>query len=93
MEVPMNKLTMCFGFLGVFALGCATASILIEDASATPLSGTHHCAAFGAPYVNERDAAAGKADQNGRWLPEGWAPVGGANTQSIPVVIACRTAP
>jgi hypothetical protein len=93
MDASMNKLAMCLGFLGVFVLGCATASVLIDDASATPPSGTHQCAAFGAPYVNERDVAAGKADEAGRWLPEGWTPVGGANTQSIPVVIACRTAP
>jgi hypothetical protein len=90
----MNKLAISLGFMGAFALGCATASVLIDDVGAAPASGTYNCTAFVVPYLaNANSVADGLAEKHNLWLPEGWTPVGGGSTASNPVVVACRQAP
>jgi hypothetical protein len=88
----MKKLTVILGMLGMFALGCATASVLVDTAEATPAAGSQQCASFDAPYIGKKDIEKNKHEETGTWLPEGWTAVGGG-WGAIPAVIACRTAP
>jgi len=90
----MNKFVAILGFAGVFMLGCATATVLVSNAGATPPSGSQQCAAFKVPEVNERHAEAGRHDEFGRVLPVGWSPVGGTNaSDGVPAVVGCRVVP
>jgi uncharacterized membrane protein YedE/YeeE len=92
-SATMKKFTVVLGMLGVFALGCATASVLIDTAEATPPTGSQQCASFMIPWVGENEIAKNKHEEKGTWLPAGWTPVGGATVGSAPAVVACRTAP
>ena len=93
----MSKLAMSLGFLGVFVLGCVTASVLVTTAAATPASGSYQCTAFNVPFLAygnaHMDKGKVKAETDGLWLPEGWTPVGGTSSGGSAAVIACRTAP
>jgi hypothetical protein len=87
----MNKLGISLGFLGVFALGCATASVMVNSAAATPASGSYQCAVFfGAPNVDAKAVAKGEHETKGLWLPAGWVPVSIGEPSRV---LACRQAP
>jgi hypothetical protein len=88
----MKRLTIILGMLGMFAVGCATASVLIDSAQATPAAGSQQCAAFEVPSVGKQDVEKNKHEEVGVWLPVGWTPVG-VGMGGIAVVVACRTAP
>jgi hypothetical protein len=88
----MKKLTVILGMLGVFALGCATASVMIDRAEATPVSGSHECLAFEISYASKNDVEKGKHEGRGMYVPPGWTPVGGG-FGPVAVVIACRPVP
>lgn len=88
----MKKLTV-FAILGAFAFGCATASVIVNEATAAPTPGMQQCALFPVAAVTDKDVAAGKLDEKSTWLPDGWIGVGGASmaNSGLPGVIACRT--
>jgi hypothetical protein len=90
----MNKLVATFGLLGIFTLGCATATVLVSNAGASPPSGSQQCAAFKVPEVNERHAERGQHNEFGLVLPVGWSAVGGTNARDgAAAVVACRVLP
>lgn len=87
----MKKLTASLGMLGMFALGCVTASVLVNRAEATPPAGSTQCMSFGVHHITQSDVEKGKIPERVITLPPGWTPVGGANFANAPAVIACRT--
>jgi outer membrane lipoprotein SlyB len=86
-----KKLTVILGMFGMFVLGCATASVLVDQASATPPAGSTQCVSFGVHHLSQNDVAKGKTEEKVATLPPGWTPVGGASFGEFPSVIACRT--
>lgn len=85
----MKRLTIILGMLGMFALGCAAASVLIDTAEATPPSGSQQCAVFETVFVTKKDIEKNRHEEMGTWLPAGWTAVAAAGVS----VLACRTAP
>ncbi len=92
-----DKLILILSFTTVFALGCATASVLVTGAKAnSPSAGQEQCASFllGQPVSLEKpDKLDANIAKQGRLLPPGWRGVGGAQWEGTPfaMVIACRT--
>ncbi len=92
-----DKLILILSFTTVFALGCATASVLVGGAEAQgPAAGQEQCAPFflGQPIsLTKPEKVDAALAENARLLPPGWHGVGGSGYQgsSYAMVIACRT--
>jgi hypothetical protein len=91
-----DKLILILSFTTVFALGCATASVLVANAEAeTPAAGQEQCAGFllGQPVsLQKPDKVDAAITEHARILPPGWHAVGGSSTGTpSALVIACRT--
>jgi hypothetical protein len=88
----MKKLTVILGMVGVFALGCATASVLVDNAEATPPAGSTQCVAISIGWASSGDVEKGKHEERATVIPAGWTPVGGASGGNQPAVVVCRAA-
>jgi hypothetical protein len=88
-----DKLVLTLSFTTVFALGCATASVLVTTAGAEPPpAGQEQCIGLlviGVVNLDHADAEA-KIAERAKNLPPGWRAVGGSYDNGRYSVLACR---
>lgn len=89
-----KKLIITLAFLAVFALGCATGSVIISNAVASRVSGAEECAGMVIVLVSPAEATSDVLSYNSTVLPPGWRAVGGtSHPNGLPAVVVCRTIP
>lgn len=89
-----DKLVLTLSFTTVFALGCATASVLVSPAAAEPPPpGQEQCIGFMLSGVVNLDNAdvESKVAKHAHNLPAGWHAVGGSYDNGRHSVVACRS--
>jgi hypothetical protein len=89
-----NKVIATLALLTMFALGCATASVLVSNAKASRVSGAEECTGMVINLVDPAQATPEVLSADAVVLPPGWRAVGGtSHPNGMPAVVVCHTLP